>query len=283
MARPEPTHGSAYVNGVELHYVRAGEGPPLLLLHGWPQTWYEWREVIPPLAEEYTVIAPDLRGMGDSGKPREGYDKRTVADDTRELVHELGFEEVAVVGHDWGMPTAYAYAARYREEVQALAVMEAMLPGVREDDKLGMLWHVRFHQVRDLPERLVSGNEETYLKWFYREGAYDPSAIDREALDEYVRAYSAPGGLRGGFEYYRAYDEDAEHNKEHTEEDLEMPVLALGGEASFRSMPVEDMEAVATDVDGEVVERAGHWIPEERPDYLVERLRGFLDEAGYAP
>jgi pimeloyl-ACP methyl ester carboxylesterase len=279
----EPTHGSAYVNGVKLHYVRAGEGPPLLLLHGWPQTWYEWREVIPPLAEEYTVIAPDLRGMGDSGKPREGYDKRTVADDTRELVHELGFEEVAVVGHDWGMPTAYAYAARYREEVQALGVMEAMLPGVREDDKLGMLWHVRFHQVRDLPERLVSGNEETYLKWFYREGAYDPSAIDREALAEYVRAYSAPGGLRGGFEYYRAYDEDAEHNKEHTEEDLEMPVLALGGEASFGSMPVEDMEAVATDVDGEVVERAGHWIPEERPDYLVERLRGFLDEAGYAP
>ena len=284
MARPhEPTHGSAYVNGVDLHYVRAGEGPPLLLLHGWPQTWYEWREVLGPLAQQYTVIAPDLRGMGDSGKPREGYDKRTVADDTRELVHELGFEEVAVVGHDWGMPTAYAYAARYRDEVQALAVMEAMLPGVREDDKLGMLWHVRFHQVRDLPERLVSGNEETYLKWFYREGAYDPSAIDREALQEYVRSYSAPGGLRGGFEYYRAYDEDAEHNKEHTQQALEMPVLALGGEASFGSMPVEDMEAVATDVDGEVVERAGHWIPEERPDYLVERLRGFLEDAGYAP
>ena len=277
-----PTHGSAHVNGVELHYVRAGEGPPLLLLHGWPQTWYEWREVIPPLAQEYTVIAPDLRGMGDSGKPRAGYDKRTVAEDTRALVHDLGFEEVAVVGHDWGMPTAYAYAARHREEVQALAVMEAMLPGVRAEDK-GMLWHVRFHQVRDLPERLVSGNEEAYLKWFYREGAYDPSAIDREALDEYVRSYSAPGGLRGGFEYYRAYEEDAEHNSEHAETDLEMPVLALGGEASFRSMPVEDMEAVATDVDGEVVERAGHWIPEERPDYLVGRLRGFLADTGYAP
>ena len=283
MAQPgEPTHGTAYVNGVELHYVRAGEGPALLLLHGWPQTWYEWRDVIGPLAEQYTVIAPDLRGMGDSGKPVDGYDKRTVADDARALVHELGFEEVAVVGHDWGMPTAYAYAARYRDEVQALAVMEAMLPGVRAEEK-GMLWHVRFHQIRDLPERLVSGNEETYLKWFYREGAYDPSAIDREALQEYVRSYSAPGGLRGGFEYYRAYEEDAEHNNEHTEEDLEMPVLALGGEASFRSMPVQDMEAVATDVDGEVVERAGHWIPEERPDYLVERLRGFLDEAGYAP
>lgn len=275
------THETAYVNDVDLHYVRAGEGPAVVLLHGWPQTWYEWRHLIPELAEDYTVIAPDLRGMGDSGKPVSGYDKRSVADDVYELVGQLGFEEVALVGHDWGMPTAYAYAAQHREEVAALAVMEAMLPGVREDDKLGMLWHVRFHQVRDLPERLVDGNEELYLSWFYREGAYDPSAIGPDARQEYVRCYSAPGGLRGGFEYYRAYDTDAEHNKEHAEEDLEMPVLALGGEASFRSMPVEDMHAVATDVDGEVVERAGHWIPEERPDYLADRLRGFLDDAGY--
>ena len=276
------THGTAYVNGVDIHYVRAGEGPALVLLHGWPQTWYEWREVMGPLARDYTVIAPDLRGMGDSGKPVDGYDKRTVAEDVHELVADLGFEQAAVVGHDWGMPTAYAYAAQHRDEVAALAVLEAMLPGVRMEEK-GMLWHVRFHQVRDLPERLVSGNEETYLKWFYREGAYDPSAIDGAAREEYVRCYSAPGGLRGGFEYYRAYDTDAEHNREHAEDELEMPVLALGGEASFRSMPVRDMEAVAADVDGEVVERAGHWIPEERPDYLVERLRGFLDDAGYAP
>ena len=271
-------HGTAALDGVTLHYVTAGAGPPLVLLHGWPQTWYEWRHVIPDLAEDYTVIAPDLRGMGDSDKPLTGYDKRTVADDVRALVHHLGHEEISLVGHDWGMPTAYAYAARYRDEVDALAVLEAGLPGVREDEK-GHLWHTRFHGVQDLPERLVAGQEDFYLSWFYREGAYDPSAIDDEAREEYVRCYSAPGGLRGGFEYYRAYDTDAAHNAEHAETPLEMPVLALGGEASFRSLPINDMETVATDVDGEVVERAGHWIPEERPDYLVDRLTSFLEGA----
>ena len=218
--------------------------------------------------------------MGDSDAPVSGYDKRTVADDVHGLVADLGFEEVALVGHDWGMPTAYAYAAQHRDEVQALAVLEAMLPGIRADEK-GMLWHVRFHQVRDLPERLVDGNEELYLSWFYREGAYDHSAIDWEAREEYLRCYSAPGGLRGGFEHYRAYDTDAEHNREHAEQPLQMPVLALGGAGSFRSMPVQDMEAVAEDVDGEVVDRAGHWIPEERPDYLLERVQGFLADADY--
>ena len=270
-------HGTAYVNGVELHYVRAGEGPPLFLLHGWPQTWYEWRHVIPALAEEYTVVAPDLRGMGDSGKPQAGYDKRTVADDVRALAHELGFGEMALVGHDWGMPTAYAYAAQYPEEVQALTVLEAGLPGINENEDDRLMWHIRFHNVRDLPELLVTGSEREYLSWFYRVGAYDPSAVDEAARDEYVRCYSAPGGLRGGFEYYRAYRTDAEHNREHAEEDLEMPVLALGGEASFGEIPIADMRAVAADVEGEVVERAGHWIPEERPDYFVDRLTTFLD------
>lgn len=273
------THSSARVNGVRLHYVTAGEGEPVVLLHGWPQTWYEWRHVVPDLATEYTVVAPDLRGMGDSEKPRGGYDTNTVATDVRELVHHLGYDSVSLVGHDWGMPTAYAYAAQYRDEVRALAALEAVLPGIREDEKPRWLWHMAFHQVRDLPERLVSGNERAYLSWFYRELAYDPSAVDAEARDEYVRCFSAPGGLRGGFEYYRAYDADAEQNRQHAETPLEMPVLALGGETSFGALTVEDMEAVATDVDGEVVSRAGHWIPEERPDYLVERLRDFLDRA----
>lgn len=273
-------HARARVNGTKLHYVTAGEGPPLVLLHGWPQTWYEWRHVIGPLSESYTVIAPDLRGLGDSATPASGYDKRTVAADVRGLVAELGFEEVALVGHDWGMPTAYAYAAQYRGEVAALAVLEAGLPGINESDKR-RLWHTRFHQVRDLPERLVSGREAVYLSWFYREGAFDPSAIDAEAREEYRRCYAAPGGLRGGFEYYRAYDTDAEHNREHAETPLETPVLALGGAASFGGLPIRDMRAVATEVDGEVVERAGHWIPEERPEYLIDRLETFLAEAGW--
>ncbi len=274
-------HGQARVNGTKLHYVTAGDesADPLVLLHGWPQTWYEWRHVIPAFAEEYAVVAPDLRGMGDSRAPREGYDKRTVATDVRELVRELDFDgPVALVGHDWGMPTAYAYAAAYREEVWALAVLEAGLPGINPEGKR-KLWHTRFHEIRDLPERLVSGREEVYLSWFYREGAYDPSAIDREAREEYLRCYAAPGGLRGGFEYYRAWDDDAEQFREYAEEPLEVPVLALGGEASFRELPIRDMEAVAADVDGEVVERAGHWLPEERPAYLAERVLEFLEDA----
>ncbi|WP_049914145.1 alpha/beta fold hydrolase [Haloterrigena salina] len=273
-------HGLARVNGVKLHYVTAGEGPPLVLLHGWPQTWYEWRAVIPALADDYTVIAPDLRGMGDSETPAAGYDKDTVATDVRELVAHLGFgdDPIALVGHDWGMATAYAYAAQYRGEVGALCVLDAGLPGVREEEKR-RLWHTRFHSVPDLPERLVAGRERLYLSWFYKQGAYDPSAIDTDARDEYVRCYSQPGGLRGGFEYYRAYDEDAENNDAHAEDPLETPVLALGGATSFRELPIADMNAVTTDVDGEVVDRAGHWIPEERPEYFVERLTGFLENA----
>nr|WP_174811866.1 alpha/beta hydrolase [Salinadaptatus halalkaliphilus] len=273
-------HGTKRIDGLSMHYVTAGDGPPLVLLHGWPQTWYEWRDVIPAFAEHYTVIAPDLRGMGDSGTPRGGYDKDTVATDVRNLVHELGFddEQIALVGHDWGMPTAYAYAAQYREEVGALCVLEAGLPGVREDEKRHF-WHTRFHGVRDLPERLVAGRERLYLEWFYKEGAYDPDAINAAARDEYVRCYSQPGGLRGGFEYYRAYDEDADNNASHAETPLEMPVLALGGAASFRKLPIEDLHAVAQDVEGEVVEGAGHWIPEERPDYFVDRVGEFFADA----
>lgn len=273
-------YGTERIDGLSMHYVTAGEGPPVVLLHGWPQTWYEWREVIPAMAEEHTVIAPDLRGMGDTDTPQSGYDKDTVSTDVRNLVHALGFgdEPIALVGHDWGMATAYAYAAQYRDEVAALCVLEAGLPGVREDEKRHF-WHTRFHGVHDLPERLVAGRERLYLEWFYREGAYDPAAIDATARDEYVRCYSQPGGLRGGFEYYRAYDEDAENNAVHAETPLEMPVFALGGEASFRTLPIRDMDAVATDVDGEVVERAGHWIPEERPEYLVDRIDAFLADA----
>ena len=273
----ELTHGTARVNGVRLHYVVAGDGPPVVLLHGWPQTWYEWRHLVADLATDYTVVAPDLRGMGDSEKAAGGYDKDTVATDVRELVHHLGYDSVLLVGHDWGMPTAYAYAAQYRDEVRALAVMEAVLPGIREAEKPRPLWHVFFHQVRDLPERLVSGNERAYLSWFYRELSADPAAIGSEARDEYVRCYSSPGGLRGGFEYYRAYSTDAENNRVHAETPLEMPVLALGGEHSFGEMTVRDVEAVATDVDGEVVPGTGHWIPEERPEFLAERLGGFFD------
>lgn len=277
------THGTAYVDDLRLHYVTAGDpgDPAVVLLHGWPQTWYEWRHVIDALADDYRVLAPDMRGLGDSARPRTGYDKRTIAADVRGLVSELGQDRVSLVGHDWGMPVAYAYASRHPDEVASLAVLDGLLPGVG-DDAGGTLpsgapvWHFGLHMTPNLPEALVSGRERTYLSWFFRELAYDPLAIDETAVDEYVRCYSEPGALRAGFEYYRAAPTDAAHNREHAERPLELPVLALGGRSTFAHRTVETMETVAEDVRGDVVDRCGHWIPEERPDRLVEELDAFL-------
>jgi pimeloyl-ACP methyl ester carboxylesterase len=285
MAQPAFAHHTARVNDVTLHYVICGQGDPVVLLHGWPQTWYEWRKIMPALAERYTVIAPDMRGLGDSSKPVGGYDKRTVADDIYKLVRRLGFERIFLVGHDWGGPVAYAYAVAHPADVRKLVILDVGIPGAGLDQALafrksGSIWHIQFHYVRDLPEALVTGRERTYLSWFYRVAAYDPSAIPREAIDEYVRCYSAAGGLRAGFEYYRAIFTDAEHNAENAKTRLKMPVLALGGERGFGEMALRSMQMLAEDVRGGVIERCGHWIPEERPEYLLDQLvKFFADES----
>lgn len=281
MAESALEHHTARVNDVLLHYVVAGRGDPVVLLHGWPQTWYEWRNIIPALSERYTVIAPDMRGLGDSSKPAAGYDKRTIAADIYDLVRHLGFKNIFLVGHDWGGPVAYAYASAHPEDVRKLVILDVGIPGAGLEQALAFrprsIWHIQFHYVRDLPEALVTGRERTYLTWFYRT-AYDPGAIPEDAIDEYVRCYSAPGALRAGFEYYRAIFTDAEHNLENAKTKLKMPVLALGGERGFRGMTLASMQLLAEDVRGGVIERCGHWIPEEQPKYLTEQLLSFFGE-----
>jgi len=274
-------HHKMALEGVNLHYVTAGSGDPLVLLHGWPQTWYEWRRIMPTLSERYTVIAPDLRGLGDSTRPAGGYDKQTIAADLHQLVHKLGFEKILIVGHDWGGPVAYAYACAHPAEVRRLAILDVTIPNEAWErfpqiTRRGGIWHLAFHSVRDLPEALVQGRERLYLSWFYRIGAYNPVAISEADIDEYVRCYSAPGALRAGFEYYRAIFTDIDHNKENAKTKLKMPVLALGGERGLSSAPLKCMQELAEDVCGGVVERCGHWIPEERPDYLIEQLFEFF-------
>lgn len=276
-------HHTALVSEVRLHYITAGQGDPVVLLHGWPQTWYQWRRVIPALAERYTVIAPDMRGLGDSSKPATGYDKRTVAEDIYQLVRQLGFERIFLVGHDWGGPVAYAYACAHPSDVCRLVILDVMIPGagleqIPQMSRRGGLWHISFHGVRDLPEALITGRERIYLSWFYRTAAYNPTAIGEEDIDEYVRCYSAPGGLRAGFEYYRAFWDDVDHNKENAKTKLKMAVLALGGERSFGARTLSSMQALAEDVRGGVIDRCGHWIAEERPDYLIEQLLTFFGE-----
>ena len=274
-----------------LHYVTAGDpnAQPIVLLHGWPQTWYEWRKIIPRVTDSYRIIAPDLRGLGDSDRPPTGYDKTTVAHDIRALVESLEHESIALVGHDWGMPVAYLYAALYRESVSALVMLDASLPGIDgQDDGTGLslpngapVWHFGFHMTRDLPERLITGNERSYLTWFFRELAHNPGAISTDAIDEFVRCYSQPGALRAGFEYYRAAFTDAVDIASHAETPLDIPVLAYGGRRGFSETTKAVMDAVATSVQGGVIEECGHWIPEERPDFISSEILDFLESADW--
>ena len=275
-------HHTVQLPDVRLHYVLGGSGPALMLLHGWSQTWYEWRHVMPVLAERFTVIAPDMRGLGDSSKPAGGYDKRTVAGDIRLLADSLGFEKVSLVGHDHGAAVAYAYAVANRDSVDRLAILEMLLMGAGGefglDHSQGQgLWHLSFHALGgEVAEELIRGRERTYLTWFYWNFAYDRAAIDDEAIDEYVRCYSAPGGLR--LEYYRTFFEDAEHTRESMKEKLTIPVLALGGDACLGEMSIGCMQMLADDVRGASIPECGHFMPEERPDALLEHLLPFLSE-----
>jgi pimeloyl-ACP methyl ester carboxylesterase len=276
--------------GLRLHFVAVGDGArTAVLLHGFPQTWWEWSRVIPPLVEAgFRVVAPDYRGAGNSSRPMSGYDKRTMAKDIYRLLRDyLGvIGPVAIVGHDIGLMVAYAYARAYPEEVSHLVVMDAPLPGTAVFDRLRAdprVWQFAFHGARDVPEMLVAGRERPYLRAFFDARLFDPSAISADDFDIYVSAYSAPGAMRAGFELYRAFDDDAEENRAALQRDgkLTMPVLAVGGAASTTGPLMEDMmREVATDVTYLRVPGAAHWIAEENPSALVTGLLGFLGASG---
>lgn len=272
------THHTAVVNDIRLHYVMGGQGDAVVLLHGWPQTWYAWRKVMPALAEHYTIIAPDMRGFGDSDKPATGYDKRTVADDIYKLIRQLGIERIFLVGHDMGGPVGYAYAAAHREQVRRFVFVESLLPGVGYEQMVAQSnnWHHRFNITRDLAEALVNGKERLFLSWFYRQDAFNPTAISEADIDEYVRGYAAPGGMRATFEYYRAMVQDAEDNKESAKTKLTIPVLAIGSDRSIGNAVITEMQQVAQTVQGSIIKDCKHWVAEEQPDILVQQLLTFF-------
>ena len=275
-------HDFADLGDVRLHYVTAGEGPAVLLLHGWPQTWYMWRDVIPGLAENYFVIAPDLRGLGDSSRPVGGYDKKTLAQDVWRLVHDvLGRDELFVVGHDWGGPTAFAVAAQHRDAVKRMAIFDVPVPGDGTPVMFASRWHHGLHWELDFPEALTAGREDIYLGFFYRNWGGRPDDISDAAQSEYVRAYRQPGAMRAGFNLYRATPQDVADNQVFLSEGkLKMPVLCYGGALGRGRGPLamESWRRVAEDVRGGVIEECGHWIPEERPQWVVEQLLSFFGE-----
>jgi haloacetate dehalogenase len=277
----------AAVNGIRMHYVREGEGPPVVLLHGWPQTWFCWRTLMPLLAGRFTLIAPDLRGYGLSDKPAGGFDKRTMAADVRALVHHLGHERVALVGHDRGARVAHRYALDHPGEVERLAVLDVIPTRAmfaRIDQQLARgFWHWLFHLQPDLPELLVGGNIEAYLRWFFERWTHNRPPVE-EAVPEYVRAFEAPGALRAGFHDYRATfpdDLDADDASAAAGAKLTMPLLALWGATGLTgTLPVVDIwREYATDVDGEAISECGHFLPEEQPAVVADRLLRFLAPA----
>jgi pimeloyl-ACP methyl ester carboxylesterase len=276
------THHTAAANNVRLHYVTGGPGDPVVLLHGYAETWYMWRHIMPELAKGYTVIVPDLRGAGDSDKPYTGYDKVTMAEDIYQLVRLLGHERIFLVGHDIGLMVAYAYAAAHPADVRRLALLDAPIPGTtifEEFVRSGKAWHFAFHNVPNLPESLTAGRERTYLtEGFYRALSYNPAAFTEADIDEYVRSYSLPGGMRAGFAYFRAFSKDIPDNKKYFMQKLPMPILALGGAQSLGPVMVNTVKEVASDVRGGSIERCGHWVADEQPKYVTDQLLAFFGE-----
>jgi pimeloyl-ACP methyl ester carboxylesterase len=268
----------ADVDGAKLHYLTAGKGPAVVLLHGYTQTSRMWRPLIPRLTDKFTVIAPDLPGIGDSGIPKDGFDMKTAAIRVHDLVKSLGITKARVVGHDIGLMVAYAYAAQFPDEVEKLVVMDAFLPGIPgwelAYDNPNM-WHFRFNG--PTPEALVEGREQIYFDYFWNDLAADKTrslpVADREA---YVAAYSRPGRMHAGWAYFAAWPDTAQRFVEMAKTQLTMPVLSIAGEKASAAILGPQMKRVATNVKVIEFEGTGHWLMEERPQETMDALYDFL-------
>ncbi|MGL4608495.1 MAG: alpha/beta fold hydrolase [Trueperaceae bacterium] len=276
------TSETVSVNNVQLHYVRGGQGEPVILLHGFANTWYMWRKIMPELAQSYDVIAVDLRGSGGSSAPASGYDKKTLAQDVHALAQALGLQTPRVVGHDIGLMVAYAYAAQFPTEVKQLVLLEAPIPdeNVYSFPALGpqgpVAWQFGMFSEQALPEGLVSGREKFFLETFITSKATNKDAFTDADFNEYARHYADPAHLRASFEYFRTFAQDIADNQGFATTKLTMPILALGGENSLGSYVFDQAQTLALHVEGGVIPDVGHWIVEETPEEVTRRLIEFF-------
>jgi pimeloyl-ACP methyl ester carboxylesterase len=266
-------------NGTTIHVRVGGQGPPVVLLHGYGETGDMWGALAAELARDHTVVVPDLRGMGLSAKPEGGFDKKTQAGDVAGVLDALKIDRVDLVTHDIGNMVGFAFAAQHRDRVTKFVIIDAPLPGVgpwEEILKNPLLWHFRFGGP-DM-ERLVAGRERIYLDRFWNEFSATPSRFSEASREHYAALYAQPGAMRAGFAQFAAFDQDALDNKAFLAEGkLTMPVLALGGEKSFGLTMAEIMRFAADNVQGDVVPDSGHWIMEENPEATIALVRAFLD------
>ena len=269
---------TADVEGVKIHYKTGGHGPAVILLHGYAETSRMWTPILPVLGEKFTVIAPDLPGIGDSSIPADGLDMKTAAIRIHALARSLGVEKARVVGHDIGLMVAYAYAAQFPSEVEKLVVMDAFLPGVPGWEAIynsPNIWHFRFNG--PTPEALVRGREQIYFAYFWNDLAADKTRSlpegDRKA---YVEAYSRPGRMKAGWAYFVSFQQAAKDFEKLSQTKLTMPVLSIGGDKSLGDALGQQMKLVATDVTVVVEKDAGHWIMEEQAKQTMDELMRFL-------
>ena len=274
---------SRYVNagGVRQHVVTGGQGPPLLLAHGWPQTWYAWRLVMPALARGFSLVVPDQRGTGLSGKPADGYDTGALAGDLAALMDALGHRRFAVAGHDTGMWIGYALAADHPARVDRLAVAETPLPGVTPSPPLfanahlnDALWHFAFNRLAEVNDQLVTGREEVYFGWQF--AAKAARKLPGYAVTRYLDALTGPGALHASFAIYRALDATIAQNQQRKQRRLTLPILAIGGQYSLGDQVAATMKLAADDVQTLVIPGCAHWVPEETPDETLTALTTFL-------
>lgn len=278
------THQYVRIDGQRVHCVIAGTGAPVLLIPGWPQTWYAWRHVMRALEEQgFMAIAVDPPGTGYSDRPHAGYDTGHIAAIMHRVMVALGFDTYQVAGHDVGMWVAYALASDRPEAVTALVLTEAVIPGLAPapsifappEDNI-FLWHFMFNQLADLPETLIAGRERAYLAFMFDRWSFRRDSV---AVDVYIDAYSSPGGLRGGFSYYRAIPETIRQNQARAKHKLTMPVLAIGAEHATRDAPMVTMRDNVTDLQGAIVPDCGHFVMEEEPEVFIGHLLPFLERS----
>jgi haloacetate dehalogenase len=287
MPEPHPVaHHTATVNGIRMHYVTAGEGPPVYLLHGFPETWFGWRKQIPVLAERFKVVAPDLRGYGASSKPATGYDKRTMANDIIALMDHLGHERIALVGHDRGARVSTRFAKDHPDRLDRLAILDNIPTRIVAETydvakaRIGY-WFFSFLGVPDLPETLIAGKEEAFLTHFFRSWSYNPELFSPEEIAVYVDAYQQPGGIRGACSDYRAGAEDVAQDTKDVDKLIDCPVLTLWGadsEVIGKAYDVAEIwRGMATDLRAVPISECGHLCQEEQPERVNRELLAFLD------
>ena len=269
----------AEVNGIRMHYLVAGKGDPVILMHGYAQNSHMWRPTMRELAKTHLVVAPDLRGFGDTTKAESGYDKKSMAVDVHELAKKLGIGKAGIAGHDIGLMVAYAYAAKYPDDVTRIALLDAFIPGVGDTTNLFLLkdlWH--FHFYGPTPLALVNGRERIYFEHFWNDFAADGRKSVSEADRQfYAKKYAQPGAMKAGMEVFRNFDQDAKDNAVFAKTRLRMPMLVLGGEKSGGDFLITQGKMVADNVEGVLIVGSGHWLVDEAPGQVIPKLVEFFN------